>query len=144
MRNLLALVGAATITFVGMGWYLDWYKIARKPSPNPGVQRLEIDVNPQKIGNDVKQGIQRGGEMIERLQQDTRSAEEVGPQQPQDNGSPKPLSIPSERRPSESSQPTPSSSGGIWRSLDTLPARPTRPTFEEETRREFNVGPRNR
>src|ERR1700723_2988445 len=31
MRNLCALVGAATIAFVGLGWYLGWYKITRQP-----------------------------------------------------------------------------------------------------------------
>jgi hypothetical protein len=67
MRNLLALLGAGTVTFVGLGWYLDWYKIERKPSPAAGTQRLEVEVNGQKIGADVVAGSKRVGEFIEKL-----------------------------------------------------------------------------
>jgi hypothetical protein len=67
MRNLLALLGAGTLTFVGLGWYLDWYKIERKPSPTAGTQRLEVDLNPNKIGSDVATGLKRGSEIIEHL-----------------------------------------------------------------------------
>ena len=67
MRNLLALLGAATLTFIGLGWYLDWYKIERKPSPVAGTQRLEVDLNPHKIGADVVNGGKRVGELIEHL-----------------------------------------------------------------------------
>ncbi len=67
MRNLLALLGAATLTFVGLGWYLDWYKIERKPSPVAGTQRLEINLNSHKVGTDVVNGGKRVGELIEHL-----------------------------------------------------------------------------
>ena len=32
MRNILALVGAATLTFLGVGWYLGWYEIKNVPA----------------------------------------------------------------------------------------------------------------
>ena len=60
MRNLLALVGAGTITFLGLGWYLDWYRVSWLPSA-PGRQSLKVDVNPEKITEDVKKGIEKGG-----------------------------------------------------------------------------------
>ena len=36
MRNLLALVGAALVAFLGLGWYLDWYHITPKPATATG------------------------------------------------------------------------------------------------------------
>lgn len=68
MRNLFALFGAGTIAFVGLGWYLDWYKLSRQPSP-AGTQRLTVDLNPDKITGDVRKGVERGGEIIERLRE---------------------------------------------------------------------------
>ena len=32
MRNILALVGAATVAFLALGWYLGWYKVSSVPS----------------------------------------------------------------------------------------------------------------
>ena len=31
MKNLLAFLGGAIVTFAGVGWYLDWYKIKSSP-----------------------------------------------------------------------------------------------------------------
>ena len=55
MRNILALVGAATVAFLVVGWYLGWYKVTRVPSPE-GKQAVHVDINPDKITNDVKKG----------------------------------------------------------------------------------------
>jgi hypothetical protein len=66
MRNLLALVGAGTITFVGLGWYLDWYRIERQPAP-AGYQRVQLDINPQKITDDVQAGFERGANFIDSI-----------------------------------------------------------------------------
>src|SRR5687768_2768175 len=68
MRNLFAFVGAGTIAFVGLGWYLDWYKVSRQPA-TAGTQRLTVDLNPDKITGDVRKGVERGGEIIERLRE---------------------------------------------------------------------------
>jgi hypothetical protein len=59
MRNLLALVGTAVLTFVGLGWYLGWYKLEPAPSPTPGHQSVTIDIDARKINADVKKGEQK-------------------------------------------------------------------------------------
>jgi hypothetical protein len=72
MRNLFALVGAGTIAFVGLGWYLDWYKLSRQPSTS-GTQRVQVDLHPEKILEDGKKGIERGGEIIDRFRENNNS-----------------------------------------------------------------------
>lgn len=66
MKNLLALIGAAAVTFAGVGWYLGWYEIESLPSPN-GKQRLSVDINSQKIVDDVQKGVKKGGEIVSQL-----------------------------------------------------------------------------
>ena len=66
MRNLLALVAAATLTFVGLGWYLDWYKIRSDPGP-AGHRNVNIDLNSPKIIEDVHKGVQRGEEKLQNV-----------------------------------------------------------------------------
>lgn len=66
MRNLLAMVGAATIAFVGLGWYFGWYKLTRQPA-TPGTQRFSVDLSPDKIATDGKKFIDHTGELIGHL-----------------------------------------------------------------------------
>ena len=69
MRNILALVGAATLTFLGIGWYLGWYQISSHvPSPQ-GKQSVQVDINPDKITQDVKKGVEKGGEIVDQLRE---------------------------------------------------------------------------
>ena len=65
MRNILALVGAGTVTFLGLGWYLGWYNIDR--NSQPGLQSVKVEINPEKITTDVKKGVVRGTEIIEEF-----------------------------------------------------------------------------
>ena len=67
MRNLLALLGAALVAFLGLGWYLDWYRITPKATSAPGHRSIEIDINSKKIGQDVQRGVQAGGEKLNDL-----------------------------------------------------------------------------
>jgi hypothetical protein len=67
MRNLLALLGAALVTFLLVGWYLDWYHITPKAGASPGHNGVEIDVNSKKIGDDVNKGIKAGEEKLHEL-----------------------------------------------------------------------------
>jgi hypothetical protein len=67
MRNLLALLGAALVVFLGLGWYLEWYQISTKPSSAPGHRSIEIDINSKKIGQDVQHGIDAGSEKLQNL-----------------------------------------------------------------------------
>jgi len=58
MRNLLALLGFALVTFLGVGYYLDWYHITPKSAAAPGHQGVEIDIDRKKIGEDVHKGVE--------------------------------------------------------------------------------------
>jgi len=59
MRNLLALVGAAVVTFAGLGWYLGWYTLQRTSSDTPGHQSVNIDFDARKITADIRNGEQK-------------------------------------------------------------------------------------
>lgn len=116
MKNLFALFGAGTIAFLALGWYLDWYKLTRQPAP-AGTQRLSVDLNPDKITGDVKKGVERGGEIIDRLR------ESDGKTDGQNNPAPQPT----EQGPASQFFTPPSattsqtSSAGPWKSLDKEP-----------------------
>jgi hypothetical protein len=56
MRNMLALFGAALLTVVGVGWYLGWYKVRNQPASVPGQHSVNIDINTDKISQDLQQG----------------------------------------------------------------------------------------
>jgi hypothetical protein len=82
MRNILALVGAATVTFLVVGWYLGWYQISNLPSPN-GRQSLQVEINPTKITDDMKKGVEKGTEIVDNLREkakdDAKPAPKPGP-----------------------------------------------------------------
>jgi len=79
MRNVLALVGAATVAFLALGWYLGWYHVSSVPSPR-GEQSVQVDIDPTKITEDVKKGVEKGGEIVDSLRD--RPAPEAKPAQP--------------------------------------------------------------
>jgi hypothetical protein len=58
MRNLLAFLAAATLTVIGVGWYLDWFQFHSVPA-DAGHRRLSIDVNTTKIGEDLHEAEQK-------------------------------------------------------------------------------------
>lgn len=127
MKTFFALVGAGTITFVGLGWYLDWYRLSRQPAP-AGTQRLQVDLNPDKITGDVRKGIERGGEIIDRLREDQAKPENgSGAQTPADAGPATKFFSPP---PSVASNPT--NPENVWKSLDTAP--PPADSFGQPTR----------
>ena len=66
MRNIFALVGAATVTFLAVGWYLGWYQISSLRSPQ-GQQSLNVSINPDKITSDVTKGVEKGEEFVDSL-----------------------------------------------------------------------------
>src|SRR4051794_5930394 len=55
MRNLLALVGAAVVTFCVLGYSLGWFTIQSTPGSD-GHRQVNIDVNTPKIVHDIKEG----------------------------------------------------------------------------------------
>jgi hypothetical protein len=66
MRNLLAFLAAATLTFAGVGWYLGWYKVKSDSAPT-GHRKVNIDINSVKIGEDVEKGLQTGEQKLQGL-----------------------------------------------------------------------------
>jgi hypothetical protein len=70
MRNLLALLGFALVTFLAVGWYLDWYHVTPKSAATTGHRSVEIDINSKKIGEDVHRGVdaveKKGHELLDK------------------------------------------------------------------------------
>ncbi len=66
MRNILALVAAAALIVVGLGWYLGWYHVQTTPSSD-GHQHISIDVDKKKIAEDVKHGVHEGTQKVEEF-----------------------------------------------------------------------------
>lgn len=64
MRNLLALLGAALVTFLAVGWYLDWYHVTPKATAMPGQQGEEVIINKKKIVEDVNRGVRVAEEKV--------------------------------------------------------------------------------
>ncbi len=68
MRNLLALVGLLVVLFLGLGWYLDWYRVRPVTSiTDPGHKTYTIDINAQKVEDDVQKKIRAGEERLHDL-----------------------------------------------------------------------------
>ncbi len=83
MKNLLAFVAAAGLTFAGLGWYLDWYKVRSEPGP-AGHHNVNIDIDKVKISQDVHKGVQKGEE---RLHQALDNADTAAPSSAPPTGS---------------------------------------------------------
>jgi hypothetical protein len=69
MRNLLALLGAAVLTFVVVGWYLGWYSFAAAPGSSPGHESVTIDIDRKKIDADIHKGERKVEEALEHAAQ---------------------------------------------------------------------------
>jgi len=80
MRNILALIGAAVVAFLAVGWYLGWYQVSRTSSPG-GKQAISVDLNSDKISNDVKKAGEQGAEIVDQLRDKSKSQpnQETGP-----------------------------------------------------------------
>jgi hypothetical protein len=66
MRNMLALFGAALLTVVGAGWYLGWYKVRSQPASVPGQHDVNINIDTNKISQDLQQGEQKLQQWLEK------------------------------------------------------------------------------
>ncbi len=60
MKNTLAFLALVLLLFGGLGWYLDWYRIRPTASTNPGHTTVSIDINKDKIAEDVQKGLEQG------------------------------------------------------------------------------------
>jgi hypothetical protein len=62
MRNLIAFVGALFLMVAVVGWYLGWYQV-HTLTTSPGHRAVKIDIDTNKVGQDLK----KGGEKLEEL-----------------------------------------------------------------------------
>jgi hypothetical protein len=77
MRNLLALFGLLVIGFVGVGWYMGWYKLSVTKSSD-GHLEIKTDVDTKKVGADSSDALNKLGTVIsnqaEKAAQDAKTA----------------------------------------------------------------------
>lgn len=85
MRNLLSLVGLVIVGFLGLGWYLGWYKLGITTGASGNTQ-ISFDVNTNKIKDDGRKGLSRAGEFVDSLKKEPADSksEFVGPTLPND------------------------------------------------------------
>jgi hypothetical protein len=65
MRNTLAFLAAALITVAAVGWYLGWYSVRPHPT-SPGKQSYQIEIDTQKIGEDLSKGLRSGEQNVKK------------------------------------------------------------------------------
>ncbi len=70
MRNMLALIGAAVVTFLGVGWYLDWFHVHPTASAD-GKKSYSVEINKTKIETDLHKGGTKLHGIIEKTQSET-------------------------------------------------------------------------
>ncbi|MBN9122680.1 MAG: hypothetical protein J0I06_26630 [Planctomycetes bacterium] len=63
MRNVLALFGLLIIGFVGLGWYMGWYKLSVSRTADGNLE-IKTDVNTKKVGADASDAIKNAGSVI--------------------------------------------------------------------------------
>jgi hypothetical protein len=79
MRNLLALVGAAVLTFAAVGWYLGWYTLQPALSSTPGHQSVNIDIDGKKLNADLKTGEKKAEKVLDRVLEGTTARGPTSP-----------------------------------------------------------------
>jgi hypothetical protein len=67
MRNLLAFLAALVIVVVSLGWYLEWFAVRRAATPKTGQSSYTIDINSEKIREDVHDAAREGSEKLRDL-----------------------------------------------------------------------------
>lgn len=80
MRNFLAFVGLVVVAFVGIGYYMGWYKLS--PGKD-GKQNVEFDL--KKAETDIEKKVGQGGQLIKdnlKKEDATPPEEFVGPPEP--------------------------------------------------------------
>ncbi len=72
MRNMLAFVGAIVVTVGGVGYYLDWYQVRSNPSLT-GQRSFNIDINTNKIGDDLHKGTAKVQDVLDKRRQEAEA-----------------------------------------------------------------------
>jgi hypothetical protein len=103
MRNLLAFTAALLLTILGVGWYLDWYRLGTAPALD-GHRKVTIDINTAKISEDVhkaEEGLQHkladGPSAQPNAKPAPAETNQSRKQEPPDRGAAKPKPIDTEK-----------------------------------------------
>jgi hypothetical protein len=70
VKNLVFLLFLVLVGFSVAGYFLNWYKFTDDKSA-AGHRHLSIDIDTNKVGQDLKKGETRLGETIQNLNQET-------------------------------------------------------------------------
>lgn len=73
MRNMLAFLAFLLLGFLGLGWYLDWYRID-KISTGSGRSSFQIEIDRNKIGEDSRKILKQGSEKIQEALDEHKKA----------------------------------------------------------------------
>jgi hypothetical protein len=77
MRNLLALFGLLIIGFVGIGWYMGWYKLSVTKSSDGNLE-IKTNVDTKKVGADSSDALNKLGTVVgnqaEKAAQEAKNA----------------------------------------------------------------------
>ena len=63
MRNVLALIGLLVIGFVGLGWYMEWYKLSVTRGSDGNLQ-ITTNVDTKKVGSDSSEFFKNAATVI--------------------------------------------------------------------------------
>lgn len=92
MRNLLALIGLLVLGFVGIGWYMGWYKLSFSRTTDGNLE-IKTNVDTKKVGADSSDALNKLGTVIgnqaEKAAQDAKNA-----LPPLPAGTPGPVALP--------------------------------------------------
>lgn len=77
MRNLLALIGLLILGFVGIGWYMGWYKLSFARDANGNLE-IKTNVDTKKVGEDSSEFFKNAANVIgshaEKAAQDAKTS----------------------------------------------------------------------
>lgn len=68
MKTLVYMLFLAMCAFLFLGWFLDWYSVQEIRS-SPGKHRLEIEIDTEKIQQDIERGRKKLEETWRQIQQ---------------------------------------------------------------------------
>ncbi len=75
MKTIVYVMFLVLCAFLIVGWFLDWYAVQDIRS-TPGRHRLEIEINTEKIQQDIERGRKKLQETWRRMQQpDTQASQ---------------------------------------------------------------------
>ena len=80
MRSLISLLCLGVFVFLVAGWFLDWYDVSKVKSDN-GKSSYQVDINGNKIKEDLNKGKQKLGDTIENFDEKNKAGKTSTPNQ---------------------------------------------------------------